>query len=704
MRTPRRLHLALPLLVLGLSAARAEWRPVTFTDEARRARGVETGDGAQWFRALAIDRADGRFMLWCTDVGGLFRSLDGGRNWEPANVGFDSRGSAAVAIDPHNPRRVLVVAANSVAHRFNGIYLSTDQAASWRLVLPVTQAGAKDRGRRSVVFDPSTYDSAAGFTRVAYWSRLAEDRVMFGPKAENKPAFLRTGDGGETWTELPGGEIAAGAHLAIHPSDGTLLAANTRGVLRSTDGGRSWTTTLEGPATGIDLSPAAPDQVWATKADSVWFSADAGRTWRRVESADALGGGEARLENITVAPSDPRRILLHSWNPGYRFIRHYSHDGGLTWGQSERVLGFNLIPSNDREGHFAFHPTDADIVLAPGGDYPALSRDGGKTFAWAGNGVNNLFVGGGFNFSAIDPDVLFLGSQDYGTLLTTDGGRHWRYFAPGGKGWGGFNYGAYASTPESLVVGESESWGGPKNVAISTNGGRSWTITDKAMAPSPFISNGDPQNPSTLFASQFRSTDGGRTWSEMNGATHVLTHDTATRHLIGIRRAPAVSGGATAGDAVVRSSDGGATWTEVFTAAGRLSDLAFDPGRERYYLVENNRLRVWSRGAYLPNPELPHDQQGAVRVRSVALDPKDPAIVYVATNRDAFATSAGALRSTDGGRTWQNLNRTEALGATPGLDGGREPIWVRVHPRTREAWFATGCYGVWRHTAPEGAR
>ena len=58
------------------------------------------------------------------------------------------------------------------------------------------------------------------------------------------------------------------------------------------------------------------------------------------------------------------------------------------------------------------------------------------------------------------------------------------------------------------------------------------------------------------------------------------------------------------------------------------------------------------------------------------------------------------LRSRDGGATWQNLTRQAPLPSDrrdPNqLDGGREAICVRVHPKTRQAWVSTSCYGIWK--------
>jgi hypothetical protein len=77
----------------------------------------------------------------------------------------------------------------------------------------------------------------------------------------------------------------------------------------------------------------------------------------------------------------------------------------------------------------------------------------------------------------------------------------------------------------------------------------------------------------------------------------------------------------------------------------------------------------------------------------------DPAVIYIAGNRDIFASNASAQRSRDFGATWENLTLSTPLDGKK-LDGGREAHFVRVNPKTREAWFATNCYGVWIYYSP----
>lgn len=666
------------------------WREPEFSNTALRERGIRRAAGGQWFRSLAIAPSDGDFMLWGTDVGGVFRSLDGGRNWEPCNVGYRSRGASALAIDPKNSRRVVAVGTNSATHPFNGIYLSTDQAASWKLVREINQSANQDVGRQSLAFDPTSYDERLGHCRVVYWSQLRQDAALFGQAPPLEGGLWKSEDGGENWKRVEGTDRVGSAHLSVHPERGSLLAVNSGGVHRSADGGRTWQTTFSSGATGISRDARQADRVWVSLPEGLIRSNDDGMTWERVPGADTLARKGAELHHIAVSPADGQRLLLARRAPNYQFDRFYSRDGGQTWQPSQLVKDDNLVPTNAREGCFAWHPLDPDVVFSTGGDFPALSRDGGRTYQRAGDGVSNILVGSSFQFSFLHPRVLVLALQDYGVIWTVDDGANWSYASPRRLGWGGFNYGGYSADGSVLLAGDAEQWSAPRQLMVSRDGGVTWQASGQQMQTDPVVSFGSLRTAQILFAGGYRSTDAGRTWRSMERATHVLTADPRTQTLYGLRRSKLKG----VLDAIVRSEDDGESWQDVFLAQGKVTDLAWDPERQRFYLVEDFRLRIWQDGAYLPDPELPRDEQGALRVRSVAVDPRQPQRVFVAANRDVFASSVGALASRDAGATWINLNQTQPL--APGrVDGGRESHWVRVHPVTGEAWFAASCYGVW---------
>ncbi|GAB4181331.1 MAG: hypothetical protein Fur0032_22370 [Terrimicrobiaceae bacterium] len=595
-----------------------------------------------------------------------------------------------MAVDPHNANRVVAIGTNSGAHPANGIYLSTDQAASWREVLPVNQSANQDVGRTAVAFDPSSFDATTNRTRVVYWSRLERDVPLFGEEANLGGGMMRSMDGGETWEFIPGSESASAAHLSVHPQTGTLLAAGPRGVVRSVDQGTTWSVQLPEKATGITRSDAAPNTVWVSLPDAIWRSDDDGKSWTRVETAGLPTSGPGEFHNITVAPSDPMRLVLGRRGPQFEFDRFYSENGGQHWAKSTLRQNLNLVPSNAREGTFAFRSDNPLVILGVGGDYPALSLDGGKIYSRAGSGVSNILVGSTFQFSTINPNFLLLGLQDYGVVLTEDGGLNWRYSSPGGHSWGGFNYGGYTPDGKTLIVGDSKTWDSPKSLMLSTDSMATWKRLAFDLTAKPYGSYGDPRNANILFYGPFRSADGGYTWEAMEGASLVLSHDPASGQLIGVKRSPFQG----VSDFVVSSADGGATWSKLFQGTGRIDDVAWDASAGRVYFVQNHQLRIWERNRFLPDPTLPEDQIGPLRVRSVAVNPKAPHHVYLAANRDIIASEVSALHSPDAGATWQNLN--QALPLAPGrIDGGRESHWVRVHPNTGEAWFASSCYGVW---------
>ena len=456
------------MLLVGGSAFAGGWQPVPMVSTASRASGCLGGEGGQWPRAMAVDAHDGMFVLWGTDVGGLYRSLDGGASWEPCNVGYAPRGTAALAIDPGNPDRVLSVGANSVAFDGHGLWLSEDRAASWRHVLPATIGGSHDR-RVQVAFDPYTFDAPAGFTRRVYWSRIAEDRPSWGTP-EIRPGVWRSDDGGRTWREIPGSARAGGAILKIRPSGGRLYAGVPDGLLISDDGGASFRRTFTGTVTGLDVSRYAPDRVWLSTPRAIWRSDDAGVTFRRLPASPATPDGI--LHEVSVSPADPERLTTWREAPQWRWTRHASSDGGATWNDAVIDSAGAFLPYNVRQGIVVWHQTDPRVGWSTGGDWPTRTEDGGATWRWSGDGVNGMLVGGAWSFSLADPDVVFVGSQDYYGAVTIDGGATWRYTNVSGHGWGGFCYGGYAATRQLLVAGKADGWGSPRELRVSFDGGR----------------------------------------------------------------------------------------------------------------------------------------------------------------------------------------------------------------------------------------
>ena len=676
------------------------WQPVTLMTAAQKADpSVQIGgEGAQWVRAIAWSR-DAKLAIWGTDVGGLFRSLDSGDTWEPCNVGYTPRGTAGLAIDPNNSGRVLSVGANSVASDFHGVWLSEDGAGSWKPVLPAKISSTVDM-REQLAFDPQTYDAQAKLTRVAYWSRIAKDKAKWGETDEH-PALYKSEDGGRTWAEIPNTAAIGGSELKVHPTKGIVYAANETGLHRSSDGGQNWQTVMNGEVTGLDICAKTPDCVWATKADGLYGSTDAGLTWKKAEGENSLVKEGFTLRNIHVSPADANKMVM--WrreNDGWNWARFYSGDGGKSWGTSKVDGSLSFLPTNARNGLFAWHPTKANVLISTGGDYPTISTDGGAVYRWTGDGVNNILAGK-MQFNAGNPNLLFVSSQDYNGGSTLDGGKTWTYQNPSGESWGGNTYAGYAVSPSVMVTGHSEGWDTPRELTITRDGGKTWTKMGLPFS-GPDVSMGVPGDPNLIFASNLRTADGAQTWAPMDaransaGCDAVYTFNAQTGELWGIK-------GKDADAVVVASTDKGASW-RIVKALPNAKDLAVDPRSGKVWAANDNLQYLEAgRGAWKKVANLPKDQWGAPKVGSVALDPSDPDVIYATANRNTFRSSAAAMRSNNGGLTWENLIRQQPLdGMNMGADtdGGNEAFWVRVNPQTREAWFVTSCYGIWKWKAP----
>lgn len=118
------------VLCVAVSATAQTWEPIPMVSQKQLDAGYIGGEGFQWPQSLEVDQVDGSFILYGTDVGGIWRSTDHGKLFEPANVGYHARGNCGFAIDPKNNSRALAVAGNSFNNRYHGLYLTTDKGAS----------------------------------------------------------------------------------------------------------------------------------------------------------------------------------------------------------------------------------------------------------------------------------------------------------------------------------------------------------------------------------------------------------------------------------------------------------------------------------------------------------------------------------------------------------------------------------------------
>ena len=628
-------------------------------------------------------------MILPIDVGGLYRTLDGGKHWEQASVGWDARGCNDVAFDPRNSSRMIGLAGNSGnwdatwGASPHGIYLSTNKAASWKHVVGLTE-----RIGHAAAYDATSFDAKLGYCTVAY-------------VASPTGGLLRTDDGGETWksvSDLPAGGMVdewTPMLLRVHPKTGAVYLGLKDGLHVSKDGGKTFTKRMEGSVFGITFQPQSPDTMYVCGDMGLMKSADAGATFTTLAAKGIdREANNKPIRNVSVSGADPLRISAWVSGDNWKWGRYYSHDGGQTFAESKFVKGDSPMPMNVRQGYYLWDPRDKNIVYSLGGDCVTRSVDGGKTFTWYNNGYNGVMMGGMMNFSAHAPKTVFLAFQDYNSAATQDGGGTWNYYDSSGKGWGGHCYGGHAVDATTFFYGDAEGWGDPRRIRITHDAGKTWEFIKGADGKEitlggANVSLSDPTDANILFCYDHRSTDKGKTWQKMADCDGVFTYSPATKVLFGRK-----------GDGViVRSKDKGTTWETVADAKGHADDIAVNHKTGAIFVAGDESLKRYAGGKW-ETIELPADQFGnKLRCVTVATDPRNPDTVYVGGPRNVYATHCTVARSTDGGKTWRNLTVNAPL--APGINNGpHEVSCIRVNPETGDAWVAGQCYGMWRIPAP----
>ena len=287
------------------------------------------------------------------EASGLYRSGDGGRNWQLASRQLGKQVNA-LAVSPADPRVVYAgTSGGSIALQDNSLYISTDAGRKWSktpLNLPVDAEGNVptvlslavdhvDAGTLYVGTDGQGIYKLTdkGVTLMALGDEFCGarvDQVVVSPRdsqllyAVTSTGLFESRDSGESWSQvqtLPEQAVT----LAMAPGDSQVLYAGTAsmGAYRSVDGGRTWHSIGEGlglipgvalSVTSLEVDAQDPFLVYATPSYmlgtskvhevplGVHVSDDGGDSWRELTPAGSTGQVNALLQ----APSQEGEILL----------------------------------------------------------------------------------------------------------------------------------------------------------------------------------------------------------------------------------------------------------------------------------------------------------------------------------------------------------------------------------------------------------
>lgn len=273
-----------------------------------------TAPSVAWYWTMAVSPSNPDVLVLGTS-GGLYRSSDGGKTWQPtgpkgvdATSVVDSGDTIFMGGARSSPAGGVVIREGDSRIAADGpsvLAASDDGGSSWTVLHPrglpnvAVQALAVDPARTTTLYallnSGSLYrstDGARSFTLVSPklgvspWALAITEGDHF--VAGDMDSGSHTSANGTSWQATPFMDSSGGRMVmeyAVKPTAPSLVLMSSIGVEMSSDGGKTWQTALKstvmfGP---VAWAPTAAEVAYAVGFDgSVWRSADGGKSWAKV--------------------------------------------------------------------------------------------------------------------------------------------------------------------------------------------------------------------------------------------------------------------------------------------------------------------------------------------------------------------------------------------------------------------------------------
>jgi photosystem II stability/assembly factor-like uncharacterized protein len=287
--------------------------------------------------ALVADGlVDGR--AWCgTHRGGVFRSDDGGRSWQPSGLA----GRLIMAVAASSAERDVVWAGTEPSE----VWRSGDAGNSWEQTSNLTTLHSSSEW--SFPPRPETHH-----VRWIACHPLEPERLWVAIEAG---ALVSTIDGGRTWRDRVSGGPWDTHELAIHrKAPDTLRVSAGDGYYQSDDAGATWHSPRSGLEVGylrsVAIDPEQPDVVVVSASSGPYSAYIAGRSDGRLYRRVAREPWERVHDGWPEPPSTIAPLLsagtkaAELWAADERGV-HRSDDGGKSW---RRMAGYETSPEHLR--------------------------------------------------------------------------------------------------------------------------------------------------------------------------------------------------------------------------------------------------------------------------------------------------------------------------------------------------------------------
>ncbi|MDP4821590.1 MAG: glycosyl hydrolase [Saprospiraceae bacterium] len=357
---------------------------------------------------------------------GVFRSKDGGKNWEHVLALSDTTGAVSLTINPHNPREIyagmwraerkpwtLISGGNQ-----SGVYKTTDGGDTWKKLGGGLPTGLV--GKVAVTVSPANPDRV--------WAIL---------EAEPDGGVYRSDDGGHTWMRTNSeNKLRQRAwyytHIMADPQDPNTVYALNTGLYRSVDGGKTFENieVPHGDVHDLWISPSNPEVMVVADDGGAQVSLNGGKTW-----SSYLNQPTAELYAVTVDNGFPYRLYGAQQDNTTITVPSWSSNNIL----HPKQLWYSV--GGCETGPVALHPDNPSVIYAGcyGGvmdrynlekdqvtnimAYPQLQLgEAAKNLKYRFQWVSPMAV------SLHDGNEIYHGSQH--VMQSKDAGKTWREMSP----------------------------------------------------------------------------------------------------------------------------------------------------------------------------------------------------------------------------------------------------------------------------------
>lgn len=523
---------------------------------------------------------------------GVYRSRDGGGSWEKVLYVDEHTGAVDLAMDPSDPNVLYAATYQRRRRTWgfngggpgSGIHKTTDGGDTWRELTNGVPGG--DKGRIGIAVartnpmvlnaliqhaaESGGYRSDDGGES---WQKVSDQNirpmyyshVFIDPTDENRVYTLATSshkseDGGRTFTEIasrPTYDVGVHADhhsMWIDPGDPDhFYLAGDAGLHETYDGGATFRRINNlpiGQFYGIDVDDRDPYWIYGGMQDNhSWMGPSATRSWEGIVDDDWRQSGFGDGMYQQAAP-DGRTVYINAQNGAWTRFDNATGDMmslRLVAPEGEDPYRWDWVSPSLLSRH------DPNVVYL-GGNRLFISRDRGDSFARTEDltrrqdrdemeimGVEGREIGLSRNDgtasygeivtlseSPLDPDVLWVGTDDGNVQVSTDAGRSWTEVSSGAEGVAGGAYvsrvAASAADPATAYVAFDAHRDGdfaPYLYRADEFGAR-WTPLHEALPTgSVNVVAEHPDNPNVLFVGTehhvFASTDRGESWAKFPG-------------------------------------------------------------------------------------------------------------------------------------------------------------------------------------------